>query len=199
MKLLRFARAWRWYLRAAAAAQVALAALNTLVWHVPAFVVVSAVLFVALLATLRLQARTIRKLEYQNRRRPDYAHIARMEREIYGEAFTHDGAPGTGGGTVPAGILTGYVTVRCAAHPGEGFCDEGFCVACDQERRRTRDLNAAIEAAADGERVWWPAAWGTATLPMPEGISVSFRTCENGHVIPGDCSCATCEGDEENV
>lgn len=29
----------------------------------------------------------------RSRPRPDYAHIARMEREVYGEAFHHDGAP----------------------------------------------------------------------------------------------------------
>lgn len=29
-----------------------------------------------------------------SRPRPDYALIARMEREVYGEAFRHDGAPG---------------------------------------------------------------------------------------------------------
>jgi hypothetical protein len=31
-------------------------------------------------------------------RKPDYALIAAMEREVYGETFHHDGAPETGGG-----------------------------------------------------------------------------------------------------
>ena len=40
-----------------------------------------------------LGARSERDLREHRRPRPDYALIARMEREVYGEAFHHDGAP----------------------------------------------------------------------------------------------------------
>jgi hypothetical protein len=47
--------------------------------------------------------------------RPDYAAIARIEREIYGETFTHDGAP------LPAVCVNG-----CAKPLYKG----GMCCPC---------------------------------------------------------------------
>ncbi|HEX3960913.1 MAG TPA: hypothetical protein VHZ03_30560 [Trebonia sp.] len=43
--------------------------------------------------TISLATKTIRRRAEQLRPRPDYAHIARMERDIFGETFEHDGAP----------------------------------------------------------------------------------------------------------
>jgi len=48
----------------------------------------------AIAVTLAWQARYLRRAEIARRPRPDYAAIAAMEREIYGEAFKHEGMPG---------------------------------------------------------------------------------------------------------
>jgi hypothetical protein len=42
---------------------------------------------------VRVQTGTIRRREYADRPRPDYASIAAMERDLYGETFEHEGAP----------------------------------------------------------------------------------------------------------
>ena len=51
--------------------------------------------------------------------RPDYSLIARMEREIYGEAFSHDGAPEVAASTrVPRRTGTGTTsTIHFAGRP----------------------------------------------------------------------------------
>lgn len=46
---------------------------------------------------IRVNTRVIRRQRVLDRPRPDYSAIARMERELYGETFKHDGAPATGG------------------------------------------------------------------------------------------------------
>jgi hypothetical protein len=67
-----------------------------------------------------------------NRPRPDYALIAEMEREIYGETFTHDGAPRASG-------ASGVVKAHCpAGHPyAITVC---HCSECDKAARRERDV-----------------------------------------------------------
>ena len=116
--------------------------------------------------------RKLRALESASRK-PDYSRIGELEREIYDETFRHDGAPELV--SLPPGAQ------RDGSYP---IADAG-------------DLNAAIEMAGQGNRVWWSSSWGTASLP--EGVALTFRTCENGHTIPGDLSCATCECGEEKV
>lgn len=53
---------------------------------------ISAVCVVALAVAIWVQTKAIRRREYLDRPRPDYALIARMEREVYGEAFRHEGS-----------------------------------------------------------------------------------------------------------
>ena len=48
---------------------------------------------IALTVAVRVHSGTIKRREWLDRPRPDYAAIARMEREVYGEAFKHEGAP----------------------------------------------------------------------------------------------------------
>jgi len=55
--------------------------------------IAGAVCVVALAVAIGWTTGKIRQREYLNRPRPDYAAIAAMERELYGEAFEHEGAP----------------------------------------------------------------------------------------------------------
>ena len=99
MKALKFARAWRWVLAGLIGCQGVSAGLDLFWWHTYMLVLFPVVLSCALVFAVRVNARTIANLEVAERARwrPDYAHIARMEREIYGETFSHDGAPEGGG------------------------------------------------------------------------------------------------------
>lgn len=49
---------------------------------------------------IAFQTKVIHRIEARNKPRADYALIARMEREVYGEAFEHDGAPQAASGSV---------------------------------------------------------------------------------------------------
>lgn len=66
-----------------------------------AYAVMIAFAMMGALAGLVVQTAGIRRLRREdarllrNARRPDYAAIARMEREVWGVAFDHAGAPGT--------------------------------------------------------------------------------------------------------
>ena len=60
-------------------------------------------------------------------RRPDYSLIARMEREIYGEAFSHDGAPEVAASTRIA---------RSSCHCGAPALARGSCPDCLRRIRR---------------------------------------------------------------
>lgn len=99
MKALKFARAWRWVLAGLIGCQGVSAGLDLFWWHTYMLVLFPVALSCALVFAVRLNARTIANLEVAERARwrPDYAHIARMEREVYGETFRHDGAPEGGG------------------------------------------------------------------------------------------------------
>ena len=48
---------------------------------------------IALTVAVRVQSGTIKRREWLDRPRPDYAAIARMEREVYGEAFKRGPTP----------------------------------------------------------------------------------------------------------
>jgi hypothetical protein len=56
------------------------------------FGLISLVMVAAVTATMVFQTRVIRRIERQNRPRPDYSAIAAMEREVYGETFRHEGS-----------------------------------------------------------------------------------------------------------
>jgi hypothetical protein len=83
-----------------------------------------------------VQTKLIRTREHLDRPRPDYAAIARMEREIYGETFEHDGVP------VPAAPVRRPAARRC--HDGHLRNDDGTCWQCD--RRHQRAEIAALHA-----------------------------------------------------
>lgn len=95
VRLLKFSRACRWVLIAALVLNVAGAILDGYAGHTT-LVALPVTLTCLLAMSLVLNARAISSLKRQIRPpAADYAHIARMEREIYGEAFGHAGAPGT--------------------------------------------------------------------------------------------------------
>lgn len=98
MSGLTFARKWRWVLAGLTGVQGATAALDLFYWHTFLLVLFPVSVTCALMFAVRVNARTIANFELAERakRRPDYGHIARMEREIYGEAFDHAGAPKPG-------------------------------------------------------------------------------------------------------
>jgi hypothetical protein len=95
MSTLTFARKWRWVLAITMAGEGAIAGADLFLWHQYLLVLLPVVMACGLVFAIRLNTRTIASLELSERakRRPDYRHIARIEREIYGEAFHHDGAP----------------------------------------------------------------------------------------------------------
>lgn len=71
--------------------------------------VFSVLLFVFATMAIGLETYVIRRqremVAAANRPRPDYIAIARMEREVYGETFDHDGAPSAGSGPVASMLL----------------------------------------------------------------------------------------------
>jgi hypothetical protein len=106
--------------------------------------------------TISLATKTIRRRAEQLRPRPDYAHIARMERDIFGEAFEHDdGAPQV---SRPQRQTCGYGHRRAVT---------GACWVCEDRRYRLEgplpDLVIRSAVKVPGER---PARW--------------VRTYENG-------------------
>jgi hypothetical protein len=84
-------RASRTAAAVALAGDIAVGVFDAFVAPVLVFIPVASAVCLALV--MRYQTVVIRRAERVNRPRPDYAAIARMEREIYGEAFNHDGAP----------------------------------------------------------------------------------------------------------
>jgi hypothetical protein len=104
------------------------------IWNVVAgdwIALLSAVVLAALAVTLVFQTRQIRNLREQLRPRPDYAAIARMERDVWGETFGHAGAP-----PEPLGIrATPRRVVRLCGHPGYSVKDDR-CVRCEAEHRK---------------------------------------------------------------
>ena len=57
------------------------------------FGLISFACVLGLAAAMTYQTKVIHRVERANRPRPDYSAIARMEREVYGETFEHEGAP----------------------------------------------------------------------------------------------------------
>ena len=57
------------------------------------FGLISFACVLGLAAVMTYQTKVIHRVERANRPRPDYSVIARMEREVYGETFEHEGAP----------------------------------------------------------------------------------------------------------
>jgi len=95
----RFAWFWRFFCIAALALNLLMFAGNASAGHtgeMTASGVAALISGIAVLVNTRTirRARAVQRRKEALERRPDYAAIARMEREIYGEAFKHDGAPG---------------------------------------------------------------------------------------------------------
>lgn len=98
-----------------------------------------------------------------SRPRPDYRQIAAMEREVYGEVFHHDGAPGASG-IVRVPDLDAYLGARLCrncgdrstlefrpvlvVHPDTTYAWEYRCTACGA----TGDPEPAAIARTPGNR-----------------------------------------------
>jgi hypothetical protein len=83
---------------------------------------------------LMMVAWTTRQLRADRRalaRKPDYALIAAMEREVYGEAFRHDGAPEGSEGTG-----TRRVSWPMSIEPGHDIQGRKYCSECREQERR---------------------------------------------------------------
>ena len=112
------------------------------------FMIVPLAWIMVFIAVICWQTRVIRRLEHEARPRPDYAAIARMEREVYGEAseeaeimFAHAKLQAR---IADIGRLgeTKLRAVRYAAcpqgHPLQLWTEERgqICPKCDRRRRR---------------------------------------------------------------
>lgn len=91
MSDLRFLRAWRIYVVAALVFNAGMLVVDAVTGN--PIVVLPIICVTFLVGALVLMTRVIRRRAEQLRPRPDYAAIARMERDVYGETFGHDGAP----------------------------------------------------------------------------------------------------------
>ena len=138
-KAMRYARAFN---VAAIVMNVAIFALDLLSGrHALAFM--PFVCIAALSVCVRMQTKSIRRREELDRPRPDYASIARMEREVWGRAFEHDGAPGMSVAELRATMddLAERATARRNTCIG---CDypaaySGRCAACYRRWKAGRD------------------------------------------------------------
>lgn len=124
--------------------------------------VISAMCVLAMAFMMVWQTVKIRQREEQLRPRPDYSAIARMERDVWGEAFEHAGAPQRFPiasprdlaaakrllGPAPPGVTMAefaegvgrfsefYRRTICAkGHPARPEAN-GMCPKCEMERRR---------------------------------------------------------------
>lgn len=91
MNGVRAVRSWRIFNVVTLAFNLLLLTLNAVSGNILA--VVNAAAVAILVAAVYVNTRTIHRIQERDRPRPDYAAIARMERDIYGETFGHEGAP----------------------------------------------------------------------------------------------------------
>lgn len=91
MSDLRFLRAWRIYVVAALVFNAGMLVVDAVTGN--PIVVLPIICVTFLVGALVLMTRVIGRRAEQLRPRPDYAAIARMERDVYGETFQHDGSP----------------------------------------------------------------------------------------------------------
>ena len=141
MTYLRFLRAYRIVLLVLLAVNVAFGILNAVAGR--HFALVSFAAAALLVAGIAFQARTIRRRAEQLRPRPDYAAIARMEREIWGEAFEHAGAPQQG---------TGTLTATAVPAATAAFAGTGSLTAAAQQWRRLDGTPAPHPPSADTQQ-----------------------------------------------
>jgi len=101
---------------------------------------------VGLILTMAWQTRLIRRMDRQRliqlRPRPDYSAIAAMERDIYGEAFRHEGSIASMFLPKSPVLFTGtrsHAERECGAC-GYGYRpgDFGVCRKCDRQRDEHR-------------------------------------------------------------
>jgi hypothetical protein len=103
-----------------------------------AYALIPAVCAVLIALAMCWLTKRIHQREYLDRDRPDYAAIARMEREVWDEAFEHEGAPAPAprvisGRTAPA--APNRKCARCktpltATHYRSTVTGERTCTAC---------------------------------------------------------------------
>lgn len=114
---------------------------------------------VFMLAVITFQTFVIRRDRVLNRPRPDYPAIATMEREIWGEAFEHEGAPSRSARRAvieprPERLPEGYA--RCPR--GHGYHarhdDRPRCFECEDERHAERCPDTTVPATLDQYAAW---------------------------------------------
>ena len=146
---LRSARRWRLVDLAIAAIAAAVIAADVLTGHIWMAAVPSAT-FALMAGTALWQTSRIAGFRAQLQR-PDYAHIASMEREVYGETFTHDGAPEAQRPPKP--------------HPEKDcLCSKCHATRVHEDRRAADPMSAL---AWDGERVVTEPAPVQPAPPLP--------------------------------
>lgn len=94
MNGVRAVRSWRIFNVVTLAFNLLLLTLNAVSGNILA--VVNAAAVAILVAAVYVNTRTIHRIQERDRPRPDYAAIAAMERDIWGETFRHEGAPSLG-------------------------------------------------------------------------------------------------------
>ena len=128
--------------------------------------------------------------------RPDYSRIAAMEKEIYGEVFTHDGAPAPAAARSWAGVrFSPGVPFRVcpAGHPFTGS-DPAWCAACNAARAQGK-IDAHNQAASE-----WPAYGAVSVAPdgtvrpyLYDAQKPAARCCAGcGELLPAGATCAHC-------
>lgn len=111
------------------------------------FAVAPLVMIPALIACVVLTTRVIRRQRAAIRPRPDYAVIARMEREVWGRTFEHDGAPGMSLSQLHAEMddLAERATARMRPCIGCGSGETrvgGKCLDCYQRAKLHRERSS---------------------------------------------------------
>lgn len=113
----------------AVAVNVAVLILNVAVGNW--FAIWTAVLLVALGGALVFQTRNIRNLRERLRPRPDYSRIASMERDVWGEAFEHAGAPAP----LPRVVATRR-TYACTVCGRDAHTTRRMCARCYKQQMK---------------------------------------------------------------
>lgn len=99
--------------------------------YVPVFTLVVIAFMLSVVGLHTYVIRRQRRIDaIKNRPRPDYASIAAMEREIYGETFGHEGAPKAVRTVSGPHGLPG--TTQACWHCGDRARIRGLCLPCSK-------------------------------------------------------------------
>jgi multisubunit Na+/H+ antiporter MnhG subunit len=137
MRGLTFLRVWRVFLVVTALANIAIGTLDVLAGHAT-WGVISAVAVLFCTVTVAIQTHAIRRAVQRAKVRPDYAAIAAMEREVYGEVFTRPGEPYKSGGHIaPVPSRRSPVGVACdRGHFYWNYRPSRVCAMCSGKQAK---------------------------------------------------------------